>query len=98
MSQEPSLLIWNRVPWILFGLGHMDSFFDPTISYLVRRDRVICFVLFGYYFYHFYLKLTDTFSMIRLLIISKRLHVIGSKFNRKELGFNINILCSKVFF
>lgn len=84
MSQEPSLSIWNQAPWILFGLGHMDSFFDPTISYLVRRDRVICSVLFGYYFYHFYLKLTDTFSLIRLLIISRREHVIGDKFNRKE--------------
>lgn len=45
MSQELSLSIWNQAPWILFGLGHMDSFFDPTISYLVRRDRVI-FVLY----------------------------------------------------
>ena len=46
MSQELSLLIWSRAPWILCGLGHMDSFFDPTISYLVRR---VCFVLFGYF-------------------------------------------------
>ena len=30
--------------------------------------------------------------MIRLLIISRSLHVIGSKFNRKELGFNICVL------
>ena len=81
MSQEPSLSIWNQAPWILFGLGRMDSFFDPTISYLVS---VICFVLFGYYFSHLYLKLTDTFSLICLLIISRRLHVLGSKFNRKE--------------
>ena len=81
MSQEPSLSIWNQAPWILFDLGRMDNFFDPTISYLVS---VICFVLFGYYFSHLYLKLTDTFSLICLLIISRRLHVLGSKFNRKE--------------
>ena len=74
MSQEPSLSIWNRVPWILCGLGHTDSFFDPTISCLVRR------VLFctSWIFHHFYLKLTDNFAT------SRRVHVIGGKFNRKE--------------
>jgi len=80
MSQEPFLSIWNRVPWILCGLGLMDSFFDPTISYLVRRV-LFCTI---WIFYHFYLKLTDNSAMIRRLIISRRAHVIGSKFNRKE--------------
>ena len=70
----------------------MDSVRSGAYGQLFRPDNFVfgkarsCYLFCTIWvlFYHFYLKLTDTFSLIRLLIISRREHVIGNKFNRKE--------------